>query len=98
MIGNDASIIDVLTVGCSRKSRCCVSVAGVAVVTESAAVSLQQAGCELIATAACAQHGFIAHDPRASIAGSTPVIIRMAMAANVRITIANLCTTFAIPN
>lgn len=97
--GNGAISADAARTGPSRTSDRCVSAAGFSVVIEPAVVSLQQDGCASIATAACAQHGFIAQELRLAIAGKTPEIIRMAMAAkSVRITVANPCTRLAIPN
>jgi hypothetical protein len=87
--------------GRSRTLDRCVSVTGFAVAIEPAVVSLQQEGCVSIAAAAfaCAQHGFMAHGSRLAIAGKMPVIVRIATAMNsFRMTIANHCTTVAIPN
>jgi|GEM_PF-935507 len=91
-----AIIIDLMTAGRSRTADRCVSATGVAVVIEPVAVS-QHDRCVSIA-AACAQHGFVAQEARLAMAGKTPVIATMAMAAkNVRITKANLRASFAIP-
>jgi len=94
---NGAINVDVMTIG-SRTVDRCVSAAGVAVVIEPAADSSQHDECVSIAAAACAQHGFVAQEPRLAIAGKMPVIARMAMAArNVRIMKANLGTSLTIP-
>jgi len=95
-----AIIADAATAEPSRTVIFCANATGFAVAIEPA-VSLQQAGRAAIAASAfsCAQHGFTAQEPRLAIAGKTPVIIRIAMAAkDARMTAANRCTPFAIPN
>jgi hypothetical protein len=97
VISNGAIIVALMTIGSRTVDRCAIA-AGVAVAIEPAADSSQHDGCVSTAFAVCAQHGFVAQEPRLAIAGKMPVIVRMAMAAkNVRITKANLRTSLAIP-
>jgi hypothetical protein len=94
--GEGAIIVDVNTIGWSRTFDRCVSATGLAAVT---VLAVQQEGCASIAIATCAQHGFVAQEPRLAIAGKRPEIVRIATAAkSVRITVANHGTTLAIPN
>jgi len=86
------------TSGPSRTPVRWVNATGLAGVIEPD-VSLQQARWLAVAIAcSCMQQGFIAQESRLASTGTIPVIVRTTTAMrNVRMTIANLCTTAAIP-